>query len=578
VFLMKRFFLFQILFSVVVETATAQTVGLSVNDQFSGTSLQTFWRQNNPSAIITVADKLQVQGGDSSFQNFIEYKQKRLPYESLLFQTSFVPHNKTADSYGLSIYADSDSILYGSSFEAGIDLSTGANSGRISLSYNKQLSAASSALLFTTGDTIDFKLERKGWVLSATAYNRSTSQTVIAQLESSSGRGSGGYWRLVFLGGEQDILSVQIGSEARKRKRTVVVGNSITAGAGATVIGNRYVNRLFNQDTSLFENIAMPSIKAVDVLRYADEIIALEPQYALISLGTNDRNQFTDTAIFRSQYDSLLRKLRQADITPVLLTLVPSGIGWVENLSPRYNFVINDLAASYGLKVVNINPLLKNGGAVLNAAYTVDQVHPNDSGHILLAQKILHDAPELVLLATLPATYLQLQASCHNNNVVLTIQQAAQEPYRSFVIETSSDALHYRALTTIAGSLQKSIVYSDSSKNPTNAPRYYRVKAVTESGQLHYSAVRVAVCTVDGVTSRLYPNPATAFVVIQLSTSISSSYTVRVYNMAGAALTVPAAYYTGYAVLTTAGLPAGLYRVVLSASNGSRAVQTFIKQ
>lgn len=576
---MLRFFFIQFLLFVCVEAISAQVIGVKVNDQFTGTTLQPYWHLNNPTGTITVNNKLQVQGGDSSFHNFIEYNQGRLPYEAVLFQTSFVPQNKTADSYGLSIYADSDSILYGSSFEAGIDLSSGSNSGRISLSYNKEILTVSSALLFTTGDTIDFKLERKGWTLTATAYNRATTQTVNTQLESSSGRGSGGYWRLVFLGGEQHILSVQISSAARKQKRTVVIGNSITSGAGATAIGNRYVNRLFNQDTSLFENVAMPSIKTADVLRYADEIIALQPQYALISLGTNDRNQFTDTAVFRLQYDSLLRKLRQADIVPVLLTLVPSGIGWVENLSPRYNFVINDLATLYGVKAVNINPVLKNGGAVLSTAYSADQVHPNDSGHILMAQKILQDAPELVLLSTLPVIDLQLQASCNNSNVVLDIHQASEQPYRSLAIETSNDAVHYRTLTTITGSLQKRVVYYDSSSNhQARAPRYYRVKATTENGLVHYSAVRVAVCTVDGFAYRLYPNPASTFVIVQFSAAISSSYNIKVYNTAGVAVTVHTDQHAGYAVIATGGLPAGLYRVVLTTSSGSRVVQTFIKQ
>jgi lysophospholipase L1-like esterase len=558
-----------IFFSVSQFYGYAQTIGTVFSDSFNGTSLQTYWRLNAPSVTVAVNDKLIVTGGDSSFHNFLEYKEKRLPYEKLNFSVIVVPQEKTSNSYGISLFADSDSILYGSSLEVTLDLTNGSNSGKIMVGYNHQTPlSVSTALTFQPGDTIRFSINRNGWNIEATAHNFTSNNTVQTTMINSSGRGSGGFWRLAFLGGSHHITHVLMDVASRQSPRNVVIGNSITAGAGASAETKRYVNLLFNQDAIKFETIAMPSIKSADVLKYVQEAVDLQPQYALLSVGVNDRNQFVDTNLFRSNYDTLVRKLKENQITPVLLTLVASGFGFVENTSPRYNGIISRIGLAYNVKVIDINPLLKNASGILSTSYSTGRVHPNDSGHYIIANHIFQSAPELNGIQTLPLKLHSFEVEKINDHVQLQWVTSEETNLLKFEVERSNDAVRFYSTASlfpkqIPGTAETKYTVTDK-PSMGSANWYYRLKMIHTDWSYEYSLVKKLINNQRTTEQlQLYPNPASNYVIIrlpalqhqnQLKTEVTDSYGRVVISLNERAV-------SGGIHLSTAQLAAGIYFV-----------------
>lgn len=556
-FMIFTFFLLQHVCCNVFGQTVTDTV---FSDSFAGTALKNYWRVNKPTALLAVNDKLIVNGGDSSYTNFIEYNAKRVPFEKLRFSTVFVPQDKQFDSYGLTLFADSDSILYGSSLEVSLNLTNGSGGGVISIGYNHTIYAVSAPLFFLPGDTIDFSLERNGWVLQARAYNRANATTVSANLNSSTGRGSGGCWRLAFLGGEQHVLHTALTASRIQRPHAVVLGNSITTGAGATAQEKRYVNLLFSPHATSFETAAFPSVKSADVQKYLDEVIALQPRYAVLSLGVNDRNQFVDTSVFRTNLYTIVTRLQQNNIIPLLLTLVPSGIGWLENLSAGYNHVIQSLGEQQAVKVVDVHTALKNGASVLNSNYAADQVHPNDSGHLVMATIINYYAPELNNLTVLPFELVFFNARAQDRQVELN-WIAANDDALFFDIERSINGRLFSRIASIpAGTNSQHYRFTD--KDISEPELFYRLKIILKSGAAMYSSIVRAGLSKPFFRLSASPNPAQAYTVIHTGTgSEAASYTVRLYTAAGVAVDAPVQKGNGYLLLTTAGLPRGVYYV-----------------
>lgn len=559
----------------------SQTTGTVLSDSFNGNALQAYWRVNTTSASVTVNNKLLVSGGDSSFNNFLEYNVKRLPYEKLNFSVIVVPQEKTADSYGISLFADSDSILYGSSLEVTLDLTDGSNSGKIMIGYNHQAPLAVSAPLnFLPGDTIRFAVNRNGWSFVATAQNSSRNETVQTTMISSSGRGSGGFWRLAFLGGSHHITHVQMDVTSRQSPRNIVIGNSITAGAGASAEIKRYVNLLFNQDALKFETIAMPSVKTADILRYVQEAIDLQPQYALLSVGVNDRNQFVDTNLFRSNYDTLVRKLIENHITPVLLTLVASGFGFIENTSPRYNGIISRIGLAYNVKVVDINPLLKNSSGVLSTSYSSDRVHPNDSGHYIIANHIFQSAPELNGIQTLPLKLLSFDVKKKKDHVQLQWVTAEEESLLKFTVERSDNGVHFYSTASIAPKQLINTVETEyfitDTPSYSKSDLYYRLKIINQDLTYQYSDVKKLATDLRSVEQvQVYPNPARSFVIIRFpALQQAGNMKTEVFDSFGRLVLFsnqPA--LNGLIRLSTTNLTAGIYFIKIT-DEANRVTQT----
>ena len=368
-------------------------VGNLLNESFPGTSIPAGW--TNTSASVTYNNKLIVASGSGSPTNFGQFLQNGFfNYDKQVLSTVIVPQSKTSTSFGVGYTFGQNAQFFSLSSTAYINLTNGADSGRVFVN-----GVASQNMAFNTGDTIVFSLFVDGWNLTAQAWNKRNNQRVTATQLTSSRLGTGGRFRLCFLGGAQDITNVRVDSWNRIGG-LAIIGDSHTSGAGATIEANTYVSRLVNGDLSRVANYGYPSITGGNVGGFSwilsawQNLKRQQPTQAVIAIGYNDATN-VDTATFRVGYRAIIDSLLSINVRPILTTLVPRFANSPIN-TPNYNIVINSLGAQYGLKVANVFGAMVTGANLIVPNYlSSDLVHITDSGHAVMASTIRSVAPEI---------------------------------------------------------------------------------------------------------------------------------------------------------------------------------------
>lgn len=141
-------------------------------------------------------------------------------------------------------------------------------------------------------------------------------------------------------------------------------------------------------------------------LRIEDDVLAKNPDVVFIYIGINDvwhkrtHSTGTDPDRYVKFYEAIIRKLKAANIKPILCT--PSVIGEKTDYSNeqdgdlnRYASFIRDLAAKHQLPLVDLrknfqahleknNPENKESGIL-----TTDRVHLNEAGNTFVAEQMM---------------------------------------------------------------------------------------------------------------------------------------------------------------------------------------------
>jgi lysophospholipase L1-like esterase len=367
-------------------------VGELLNESFPGTSIPATFT-NPSSASVTYNDKLIVASGSGGTADFSKYLQavSYYNYDKEEFAITVVPKTKTSTSYGLGITFASNAAYFNISNTSTLNLSSGADSGKVSFN-----GVSSGNLSFSVGDTIIYSLKVDGWNITVSAWNKTTNQRVQVNEVNSNRLGTGGRFRLCFMGGEQDITNLRIYS-FNKKGGIAVLGDSHTSGTNATIEASTYAMRLQYGSKYNYSNFGYPSITTINILLGGNWMNSIwanvrtqDPDYAVIALGYNDATN-GDTASFRTAYRAIIDSCIANSIVPILTTLVPR----TNNSSPimtNYNLVISSLATQYSLKLADVFTALSanSGGTnVINPNYlSNDNIHLSDSGHLVMSNTI----------------------------------------------------------------------------------------------------------------------------------------------------------------------------------------------
>lgn len=170
--------------------------------------------------------------------------------------------------------------------------------------------------------------------------------------------------------------------------QAVFMGDSITEfwSAGDPVLfGEGVVNRgISGQTTSQM------------VVRFAADVVALEPRVVHIMAGTNDLAENTghvSDETFKHNIRTMVTLAKENGIAVVLASIPPADtFGWRPALKPAerievLNQWLEEYAAETGSVYVDYHSLLSDDGARLTPALTPDGVHPNSLGYAAI-----HDA------------------------------------------------------------------------------------------------------------------------------------------------------------------------------------------
>jgi lysophospholipase L1-like esterase len=253
-----------------------------------------------------------------------------------------------------------------------------------------------SAIPLAPGDLVDCWLTRSGWTLSATASNRANGQVSTTSLVFSDFASprleAPTISRMCFypLQGTVYVDNLSFSINRRKPARFVVIGDSISEGYDATNYANTYISVVQSNFTQAVCNESSSYNTTDNAVSILPEILALQPETAILMIGGNDLYFGNPTAQWQSNYSNLVAQLQANGVnvkhcwptprTPVDLRPLKT---WISANYPAQDIIDTWtplLTDSYKLK-----PAYDN--------YDNDGTHPNDAGHLVIGQIIRTNLP-----------------------------------------------------------------------------------------------------------------------------------------------------------------------------------------
>ncbi len=181
--------------------------------------------------------------------------------------------------------------------------------------------------------------------------------------------------------------NARLGPPRPGERRVVFYGNSITEGWAryfdAMFPGKPYVGRGISGQTT-------PQL----LVRFRQDVVALQPAVVVILAGTNDIAGNTGPATLSMIEDNLMSmvELAQANgIRVVLSSVLPvSDYPWRRGLDPAPKIValnswMREYAAGHGAVYLDYHSAMADARQGMKSELTGDGVHPNEAGYRLMA-------------------------------------------------------------------------------------------------------------------------------------------------------------------------------------------------
>lgn len=189
--------------------------------------------------------------------------------------------------------------------------------------------------------------------------------------------------------GDQSRLAEKISYALENEKYTTKIcflGDSITAGSAASSSSNQYVNQFktwWEENVSYYVDVTNAGIGATDsylaVHRADRDVLEAEPEIIFIEFINDQDNEF-----YKSAMDSLVRKCLSAKNNPAVVLV---EMTMEDGTCPQKSHL--EVAKAYDLPVISYHDAVLpevQAGTLAWTAISPDNIHPNDDGHILLAQ------------------------------------------------------------------------------------------------------------------------------------------------------------------------------------------------
>jgi lysophospholipase L1-like esterase len=184
------------------------------------------------------------------------------------------------------------------------------------------------------------------------------------------------------------------------------IGDSVTAGVGATSTTNRWVNIFattfglaINNQGSSGATLKSPPYPTFSVYALVEKLFNKPSSFYVIALGTNDAYNYdapsTHLEDFISTYRSMLDQLRASNIdlgsqVIVISPFYPADSALTNGVTrERYVSYVNavsSLASEYGIPYVDGYATILNAGGP--GVAMADGIHPNDVGHAAIAAAV----------------------------------------------------------------------------------------------------------------------------------------------------------------------------------------------
>ena len=200
-------------------------------------------------------------------------------------------------------------------------------------------------------------------------------------------------------------------------QKVLFIGDSITdCGRRDAVppLGDGYVSLLRDLITGgwpersiTWVNRGIGGNKVTDLReRWEDDVIGEAPDWLSVKIGINDLHNYladkqagVSPARFRATYEEILARAA-AGIKPHMVLITPfyistdhsgqSARSVVLDLLPEYIAIVEEMAQRFQARVVRLQPMFERQLRYRPAeTFCPEPVHPNRTGHLLIAQEVL---------------------------------------------------------------------------------------------------------------------------------------------------------------------------------------------
>jgi len=187
--------------------------------------------------------------------------------------------------------------------------------------------------------------------------------------------------------------NAELGKPAKKEKRVVFMGNSITEG---------WVNHhpdFFKKHGYIGRGISGQTSYQF-LLRFREDVIKLQPKIVVINYGTNDIAENTGEYNEEFTYGNVVSMCEMAKankIKVILTSCLPAGFfPWrqqIKDAMPKIrhlNARVKAYAAEHKIPYVDyFTAMLSEDGTHMDTRYTPEQVHPNSAGYDVMESLIV---------------------------------------------------------------------------------------------------------------------------------------------------------------------------------------------
>lgn len=370
-------------------------VGVVSNNSFASGSMPTDLSTTLVNTTdYNIASGLNIIQGSNTYSKYLQYG-VTFSITRWTQEVMIIPSEINSSSLGvaLGIHSDNADIL---TFYATACLDNTANKGKI-LFYQGQgaqvLATSAIGLAFSVNDVLKLTLERIDNVFTAFLYNTTLSTSIMLSFTyetditlGANGRliPDTGTLRLCLLGGASKITNYTIKNQGFING-LVFIGDSITAGYGASNFYNSYIKNIsLNRNWDAVCGVGATSATGINALPQLTS--QNMPKIAVIYLGVNDCQNGVSTAVYKSNLTTIINALIEINCDVYLITPTPL----INFNSSAYASACIDVAISNNVDYLDVYSLMKNSfDYKIQEIYTDDLTHPNDLGHSILASKIL---------------------------------------------------------------------------------------------------------------------------------------------------------------------------------------------
>lgn len=158
----------------------------------------------------------------------------------------------------------------------------------------------------------------------------------------------------------------------------VAFGDSLVEGVGTTP-GNTFVDVLSRRIGEPILNMGVSGDTTDDGVKRLQAVLDEKPRIVLLLLGGNDALKRVPSENTFQNIRTIVSELQNGGVVVVLIA-PPGGISYATTYEKEFENIAQEYGVSY---VPNI---LK--GLLGKNEYMADIIHPNDAGHVIMADKI----------------------------------------------------------------------------------------------------------------------------------------------------------------------------------------------